>query len=76
MIMLSTMKVGCKDNNDCTAGLECQGEGADRKCQDLNECTDPRFKPDAEAFCGPNTNCVNSVGSYSCTCQQGQELSF
>ena len=71
----SMMKVGCKDNTDCTAGLECQGEGAARQCQDFNECIDPRFKPDAEAFCGPNTNCVNNVGSYSCTCQQGQGLS-
>lgn len=71
----SMFKVGCKDNNDCTEGLECQGEGAERKCQDFNECTDPRFKPDADAFCGPNTDCVNSVGSYSCTCKAGQGLS-
>ena len=72
----SMMKVGCKDNNDCTVGLECQGEGAERKCQDFNECTDPRFKSEADSFCGVNADCVNSVGSYYCTCHSGGHLSY
>ena len=67
-------KVGCKDNNDCTGGLECQGEGEQRKCQDFNECTDPRFKADADAYCGANADCVNSVGSFYCTCHSGECL--
>ena len=70
------LKVGCKDNNDCTGGLECQGEGVERKCQDFNECTDPRFKSDADAYCGVNADCVNSVGSYYCTCHSGGHLSY
>ena len=70
------LKVGCKDNNDCAGGLECQGEGVERKCQDFNECTDPRFKSDADAFCGANADCVNSVGSFYCTCHSGEQLSY
>ena len=70
------LKVGCKDNNDCAGGLECQGEGVERKCQDFNECTDPRFKSDADAFCGANADCVNSVGSFYCTCHSGEQLGF
>ena len=66
------LKVGCKDNNDCTEGLECQGEDDQRKCQDFNECTDPRFKADADAYCGANADCVNSVGSFYCTCHSGE----
>uniref|UniRef100_A0A3P8NK54 Adhesion G protein-coupled receptor E8 n=1 Tax=Astatotilapia calliptera TaxID=8154 RepID=A0A3P8NK54_ASTCA len=37
-------------------------------CIDINECT--RTK----GICGYNTNCYNTVGSYSCNCWEGFQL--
>ena len=33
---------GCDGDEDCLGGLECVGEGTERKCMDIEECTDPR----------------------------------
>ena len=33
---------GCDADEDCDDGLECVGEGTDRKCFDIDECEDPR----------------------------------
>ncbi|XP_039518787.1 adhesion G protein-coupled receptor E2 isoform X2 [Pimephales promelas] len=35
------------------------------QCIDRNECLD------GSAVCGPNAECVNSAGGYSCTCKYG-----
>ena len=34
---------GCDGDEDCLGGLECVGEGIERKCLDIDECTDPRY---------------------------------
>ncbi|XP_035253464.1 adhesion G protein-coupled receptor E1-like [Anguilla anguilla] len=34
-------------------------------CTDINECAETRD------YCGPNTTCQNTIGSYSCSCKQG-----
>ncbi|CAM4341818.1 unnamed protein product [Leuciscus chuanchicus] len=39
------------------------GQGV--QCIDINECVA------GSAVCGPNAECVNSVGGYSCTCKPG-----
>ncbi|KAM9115159.1 adhesion G protein-coupled receptor E5-like [Pangshura tecta] len=37
-------------------------------CDDIDECLGPS-PPD----CGPNTNCTNVTGNYSCSCIDGYE---
>ena len=32
-----------------------------------------RFSLDTLAFCGANTACTNSIGSFSCPCNTGYE---
>ncbi|XP_032906753.1 latent-transforming growth factor beta-binding protein 2-like [Amblyraja radiata] len=38
-----------------------------RGCEDDDEC----MGPSAQALCGNNTDCHNTVGSYYCTCKAG-----
>jgi fibulin 1/2 len=49
----------------CPSGLELADDW--RTCRDVNECQDP-------AACGPGTECVNALGSFSCRalCPPGQ----
>ena len=66
-------QVGCADNAECKEGLECVGEGEERRCLDINECRDPRFSQEAEAHCGDKARCVNLVGKYRCRCHSGYD---
>ena len=65
--------LGCFNDGDCNDGLECVGTGLERKCLDIDECTDPRFISISQNFCGLNTTCVNHIGNYSCSCNPGKE---
>ena len=62
------------DCEDCAAGHECIGSGTERKCVDIDECNDQRFSADSLAFCGENATCLNYLGSFGCSCNNGYEL--
>eukprot|EP00070_Physeter_catodon_P014016 XP_023971081.1 nidogen-2 isoform X2 [Physeter catodon] len=49
---------------ECASGY--QGDG--RSCVDVNECATGFHR------CGPNSVCVNLLGSYRCECQSGYEF--
>ena len=55
-------------NNTCIAPSECECEEgfeiSGNACVDTDECLD-------EDTCGPNTECVNTEGSYQCYCEDG-----
>ena len=36
------------------------------RCEEIDECQD-------ENVCGRNSNCINTDGSYYCTCRAGYE---
>ncbi|XP_037328226.2 adhesion G protein-coupled receptor E1 [Pungitius pungitius] len=49
----------------CTLGESC-GPGyqaKDGRCVDEDEC--------ADQLCGNNTNCINTIGNFTCQCNQG-----
>ena len=48
---------------DCDAGYFLPNDKIFEKCEDINEC-------DSSA-CGPNSECENTEGSFSCSCQDG-----
>ena len=64
---------GCETDLDCQDGHECVGSGTDRRCLDIDECTDHRFSQASLIYCGQNTTCSNSHGSWSCPCNGGYE---
>ena len=39
-------------------------------CLDVDECADNYFSTE---YCGANTECTNTIGSFSCECQLGHE---
>ncbi|XP_056106535.1 adhesion G protein-coupled receptor E1 [Rhinichthys klamathensis goyatoka] len=54
-----------KDGQECACKSFTNYGHKQMKCTDINECAD------GSAVCGPNAECVNSEGSYSCTCEPG-----
>ena len=54
------------DGFDCRCNVGYAGPGT--HCYDQNEC----LKYLSDTLCSdPNSNCVNSIGSYSCACVIG-----
>jgi hypothetical protein len=49
----------------CPAGFAGNGRASGTGCYDINECV--------SAPCDPNAVCTNTVGSFSCSCNEGYE---
>ncbi|XP_033102532.1 uncharacterized protein LOC117105480, partial [Anneissia japonica] len=69
----------CKDHmapevnatcGNCPAGLV--GNGI--KCYDYDECLNGQDRIEGALFCEHTELCVNTLGSYECSCQSGYEL--
>ena len=48
--------------------LGYEGEGTERTCFNVDECADEI------AQCQPNSDCIDTVGSYVCNCIPGYKL--
>ncbi|XP_022097489.1 fibrillin-1-like [Acanthaster planci] len=64
---------GCNTCNVCPAGFRMNTQT--RRCEDVDECSSPPNHC-GTTRCSPNRavcshNCINTVGSYSCTCRPG-----
>jgi len=66
-------EVGCQDNEDCIPGHYCVTSAAKPYCTELNECSPNNGQFEGLLYCGRNTVCTNTVGSFTCTCNQGYE---
>jgi hypothetical protein len=55
---------GCQFNTDCLEGYECNS--LTDNCMDINECS--------LGVCGAYSYCSNSMGSFTCSCQNGFEF--
>uniref|UniRef100_A0A2C9JE70 Cubilin n=1 Tax=Biomphalaria glabrata TaxID=6526 RepID=A0A2C9JE70_BIOGL len=53
--------------SNCPSGFELVLNGT--KCQDINECDD-----NTTQWCDVNAVCINSIGSFQCTCRPGFRL--
>ncbi|XP_033117071.1 fibrillin-2-like [Anneissia japonica] len=71
--------VSCKDHmapevnatcGNCPAGLV--GNGI--KCYDNDECSNGQDQIEGALFCEHTELCVNTLGSYECSCRSGYEL--
>ena len=59
-------------NCDCNAGWYSESNEFDAVCGDVDECVGPSADGvTAEATCDPNSNCINTVGTYECDCIAG-----
>ena len=64
-------EVGCEDNEDCLPGYYCVKSAAQPYCSELNECLPNNGHFEGLAYCGQNTICTNTIGSFTCTCKTG-----
>ncbi len=63
-------ETGCLVHADCKTGLDCNPNGTNGICSDVNECN---WSP---PVCGSDATCTNTIGSYTCACNSGNELSY
>jgi hypothetical protein len=62
---------GCETSDDCQTGLECLSSGI---CKEIDECS--TAVGTGLTYCGPNTDCTNTVGSFSCACSTGYQTHY
>ncbi|MFN9938502.1 MAG: calcium-binding EGF-like domain-containing protein, partial [bacterium] len=53
--------------------MYCKRNVAQPFCTDINECDPTNTKMFGTKFCGQNTVCTNTIGSFTCTCNAGYE---
>jgi hypothetical protein len=63
--------VGCQTDEDCLSGLFCNTDVSQPYCAELNECDPANGKIPGSLICGANSQCINTVGSFNCSCNPG-----
>ena len=75
------------NDEDCGEGLFCDTTLAQPTCMDIDEC-DPEYNMfakngrkilksvDGLEFCGDETICSNSIGSFSCSCSSDRFVAW
>jgi hypothetical protein len=66
-------QVGCWNDEDCAPGLYCKRNVAQPFCTDIDECDPTNGKFLGTKYCGMNTVCTNTIGSFTCTCNAEYE---
>ena len=66
-------ETGCQADEDCLPGLYCKTDVAQPFCTDLNECDPSNGVTPGYLVCGDNAVCVNTIGSFNCSCTPGYQ---
>ena len=69
--LCSEGEIGCLFDNDCEAGHYCKKDVPQPFCTEIDECIAGNGKYEGLTYCGSNTECINTVGSFTCTCKPG-----
>ena len=64
-------EVGCLTSDDCQTGYFCNTDLAQPRCEDINECAVDNGHYEGSLYCGDNSVCANTVGSFTCSCNTG-----
>ncbi|KAI1886450.1 hypothetical protein AGOR_G00195880 [Albula goreensis] len=64
-VSVELIGLGWSWNWTCISVLTELGTAQNGLCSDIDECTEN------PSVCGPNANCSNTVGGYSCSCHHG-----
>ena len=64
-------EVGCDDDEDCLPEYYCDKSSGQPFCSELNECSPNNGHFEGLLYCGQNTICTNTIGSFFCSCKAG-----
>ena len=62
---------GCLSDEDCKDGHYCDITMDQPTCFEIDECDIDNVFFNGSAYCGAETTCTNTVGSFTCTCLTG-----
>ena len=66
-------EIGCQTDEDCSPGLYCKTNVAQPFCADIDECDPGNGITPGYLICGDNAVCVNTIGSFNCSCNPGYQ---
>ena len=66
-------EIGCQKDEDCLPGLYCKTDASKPFCADIDECDPGNGIIPGYLMCGDNALCVNTIGSFNCSCNQGYQ---